>query len=705
MVRKQEAHLKQIQNLTLPLTRLKGVGPKRAALLAQKGLHTLLDLLFFTPIRYEDRTRITPIGEAIEGQTILVKGRVAHGREERFSFRGKGLFKILVQDGTGPMEFIWFQYRSAHLKSVARPGNELLGYGKVQQNRGRKQMVHPELVLLGKTMSEDVLRFVPVYSAVQGISANLLRSIMKGALELSLPAVVDPIPRGITKALSLPDLATAFSHVHFPPRDCSLAELDGLQTPFQRRLLFDRFFLIMSAITFRKKFRQRVTCPPLGASEEIIRDFERRLPFSLTAGQARAIQDITEDLSAGRPMNRLLLGDVGCGKTVVAAAAAYFNLRSNRQAAIMVPTQVLANQHMETFQGLFKGMGFRPVLLAGKLKESERRLRIEGIKNGEFNLIIGTQSLIQERLSFEDLGLVTIDEQHRFGVRERALLDRKGRNPHLLVMTATPIPRTLALTVYGDMDISFISGYPKTRKRVLTRLIPHEKKRWVFEALRKRMSAGQQAFVICPVIEESEDQDLKDAQDMARKLRKIYHPPFQIGLVHGRLSPEQREEAMDAFRRGAIHLMVGTTVMEVGVHVPGATAMVIEHPERFGLAQLHQLRGRVGRGGTQGLCILMISPTLAEKARRRLNVLKENDDGLEIARKDLEMRGHGHLVGTRQAGIGELDLQEIIREEELFSNARQSAIDMIEADPDLERTEHCRLREFVRSVLAGPIDV
>jgi len=360
---------------------------------------------------------------------------------------------------------------------------------------------------------------------------------------------------------------------------------------------------------------------------------------------------------------------------------------------------------METFQGLFKGMGFRPVLLAGKLKQAERRSRVAGIRRGEFNLIIGTQSLIQEGLSFQDLGLVIIDEQHRFGVRERALLDRKGRNPHLLVMTATPIPRTLALTIYGDMDISFITGYPEARRGVVTRLVPEEKKRWVYEELKRRMSAGQQAFVICPVIEESEDQDLKDAQDMARKLCRIYPPPFRVGLVHGRLAQEEREKAMDAFRKGAIHLLVGTTIMEVGVHVPGATVMVIEHPERFGLAQLHQLRGRVGRGAIQGLCILMISSTLGEKAQRRLEVLKENDDGFEISRRDLEIRGHGHLVGTRQAGLGELDLQEIMREEDLFAKARQYALEMIDADPDLELPEHDRLRRFVRSVLARPIDV
>ncbi|MFC1579642.1 ATP-dependent DNA helicase RecG [Thermodesulfobacteriota bacterium] len=705
MTHSKEAHLKQTQDLTLPLTQLKGVGPKRAMLLAQKGIHTVLDLLFFTPLRYEDRTRIKPIREARQGQSVLVQGRVVSGREERFYPSRKRLFKIVIEDGTGPLELIWFHYRKPHLDRFASSGAEILAHGKVQINRSRKQIPHPDLTLLGKGSAKETMGFFPVYSAVQGISPNLLRTVMKGALEIALPSVVDPVPRDITKQLGLPDLATAISSVHFPPGDSDLSLLNRGQTTFQKRLIFDRFFLVMSAIAFRKNFRKRVRGPSLSASSKVYQEFEKQIPFPLTGDQTRALQDITRDLGAGRPMNRLLLGDVGCGKTVIAAAAAFMTIRSNRQAAIMVPTQVLANQHMETFLGSFKGMGFRPVLLAGKLKVSERKAIYEGIKNGEYSLIIGTQSLIQEGVSFDDLGLVIIDEQHRFGVRERALLDRKGRNPHLLVMTATPIPRTVALTLYGDMDISFIREYPAGRKGVVTRLFTEEKKRWVFEELGRRMSEGQQVFVICPVIEGSEGEDLKDVQDMAQRLRKIYHPPYRIGIMHGRLPAEKREKAMDAFRRGAINLLVGTTVIEVGVHVPRAGVMVIEHPERFGLAQLHQLRGRVGRGTTEGLCILMGPNTITDKARTRLEVLVASDDGFEIAQKDLELRGHGELIGMRQAGLGELDLGEMMREEELFTSARQYAMELVDADPDLHRTEHRTLKGFVKSVLAKPIDV
>ncbi len=705
MARKKETHLKQTQDITLPLTQLKGVGPKRAVLLAQKGLRTVLDLLFFTPLRYEDRTRITPIREAREGQAVLLKGRVVSGREERFFPSRKRLFKIVLEDGTGRLELLWYQYKRPHLERLARTGSELLVYGKVQINRSRRQIPHPDITLPGKSRPEKTLGFFPVYSGVQGISPNLLRSVMRGALEISLPAVVDPVPRVFARKIGLPDLATAIGRVHFPPVDSDLALLNQGQTPFQKRLIFDRFFLIMAAIAFRKKFRESVSCPSLPASRNLVRAFEEQLPFPLTGDQARAIQDIIGDLGAGSPMNRLLLGDVGCGKTVIAAAAAYFCIRNNRQAAIMVPTQVLANQHMETFLNLFKGMGFRPVLLTGKRKASEVNAIYRGIRDGHYNLVIGTQALIQEGLAFENLGLAIIDEQHRFGVRQRALLDRKGHNPHLLVMTATPIPRTVALTLYGDMDISFIREYPAGRKGVVTRLVSEGKKRWVFDELRRRMSDGQQVFVICPLIEGSEDQDLKDALDMARRLRKIYPPPFRIGLMHGRLPAEQREKTMEAFRRGTIHLLVGTTVIEVGVHVPRAGAMVIEHPERFGLAQLHQLRGRVGRGTTEGLCILMGSRSLTEKARNRLEALTTSDDGFAIAQKDLELRGQGQWLGMRQAGLGEMDLGEMMREEELFTRARQYAAELVDADPDLSRPEHATLRRFIHALLANPTDV
>jgi ATP-dependent DNA helicase RecG len=350
-------------------------------------------------------------------------------------------------------------------------------------------------------------------------------------------------------------------------------------------------------------------------------------------------------------------------------------------------------------------MGFRPVLLTGKLKKAEQQRIYKDISHGKSNLIIGTQSLIQEGLRFVKLGLVVIDEQQRFGVKDRALMDQKGGNPHILVMTATPIPRTLAITLYGDMDLSFIKGYPAGHRSVKTHLIPEKQKRKVFEILKQRLSVGQQAFVICPVIEGTEDADLKSATNMTKKLRKIFPPSLRIGLVHGRLPPNEREKVMHDFRKGFIQLLVGTTVIEVGVHVPNATTMVIEHPERFGLSQLHQLRGRVGRGTERGLCLLMLHPALSEKSRSRLEILAKNHDGFDIARRDLEIRGQGDLIGTRQAGIGELDLTETAREWELLLAAKKEANHLIDTDPDLSRPENRQMKIMVESILAKPLDL
>jgi len=708
MTLNKDAHLRQIQKLTLPLTCLKGVGPKRALLLAQKGLHTILDLLFFAPIRYEDRTRILLIKDTEEGCPALVKGEVVFGREEVFYPSRKRLFKILIRDQGSSLELLWFQYRKPQLSGLTHPGTELLIYGSVQTHRGQEQIIHPEIAILDHSRPKSTgaeLGFYPVYSFIKGISANVLRSMVKTALEDYLLSVIDPIPNKIIRRLELPDLARAIKDVHLPPKESSIDRLIEFQTPYHKRLIFDRFFMVMLTIAFRKKSRERRSGPHFSVPLGLMDKLEKIFPFKLTPHQVRAVEDMFRDFSDPKPMNRLLLGDVGCGKTVLAAVAAYISILNNKEVAIMVPTQVLANQHHEYFLSLSEKMGIRPVLLTGKLKKTERQDIYDKINNGRYNLIIGTQSLIQGGLSFPNLGLVVIDEQHRFGVRERALISEKGKNPHLLVMTATPIPRTLAITIYGDMDISMIKGYPKGHKPVVTRLVEEKQKRIVFETLMEKMSAGQQAFVICPVIEGSEELDLKNAMEMAEKLKKILTPPFRVGLIHGRLSPEEREEVMDDFRKGVIDLLVGTTVIEVGIHVPRATVMIIEHPERFGLAQLHQLRGRVGRGSEQGLCFLMLGNNLSEKTLSRLRILGEGHDGFEIAQKDLELRGQGELVGTRQAGMGELDFPEMMREADLLLHAKREAERLMEADPELLDHEHAQLKQMVESILVKPLDI
>jgi ATP-dependent DNA helicase RecG len=700
----KDAPLRQTDEPDLPLTRLKGVGPKRALALARKGLHTILDLLYFTPLRYEDRTRISTLSDADDGFPVLVKGRVLSGGEEKFYPSRKRLFKIYIRAQGSVLELLWFQYKKPHLLKLAAPDTELLSYGVITTNRGKRQMIHPEIAVASEG-SENGLGFYPVYSSIKGISTNILRSMIKAALDEYLMTVTDPIPKEILHRIGLPDLPSSVKQVHFPSEKLSVERLNRFNTPFHKRLIFDRFFVVMLTIAFRRKYRERRQAPVFSIPSRLREDLKRVFPFKLTPDQIKAVEDFIEDFSLGKPMNRLLLGDVGCGKTVVAAVAAYIGIRNALQVALMVPTQVLARQHMEYFSDLSPKMGFRPVLLAGGLKTGDRQDAYDGIRGGWYNLIVGTQSLIQEKLSFPKLGLVIIDEQHRFGVRERALMCRKGENPHLLVMTATPIPRTLAITVYGDMDVSVIKSYPVGHMPVITRVVSRREKRRVFHILRKKMSAGQQAFVICPVIEGSEDSDLKNAVDMAEGLRKILSPPFRIGLVHGRLAPNEREQAMEDFRKGMINLLVATTVIEVGVHVPRATVMVIEHPERFGLAQIHQLRGRIGRGSERGMCLLMVNDNLPDTARTRLETLVETHDGFEIAQKDFELRGHGELIGMRQAGMGELDFAEMMRESDLLLKAQQEAKRLVDYDPKLTRPENGRLRIMLESVLSRPLDL
>ena len=701
----KDTHLKSIQKLTLPVSTLKGVGPKRAVAFARKGIRTILDLLFFTPIRYNDRTKVTPIQEVQEGPPVQVRGKVVFGKEERFLRNRKKIYRIMIRDEGAGLELLWFHYKKPHLDAMAVQGSTLLAYGSVNWNHGRRQMVHPEVAKPATEALGDLLDFYPVYSSVEGMSSAMVRSLMRKALQDHLSSIIDPVPAPLAQTLGLPSLEEALRSVHFPPEACSIADLNAFETAFHKRLLFDRFFLVMLTIAFRKRRRKRKTCLSLTLSSKAKNEVGRFFPFAFTLDQTRAVHDILRDLSSGKPMSRLLMGDVGCGKTAVAAVAAYACIQNKGQAAIMAPTQVLASQHLEYFSGLSEKTGFRPALLTGMLKKSERDDLYRKIKDGGCNLIIGTQSLIQEDLLFRNLGLVIIDEQHRFGVRERALIDRKGTNPHLLVMTATPIPRTLAMTVYGDMDVSVIEEFPQGHVPATARLVPETGKREVFDFLRARLSQGDQAFVICPVIEESEELDLKNATDMARKLAKILSPPYRVGLVHGRLPPQEREAVMAEFRAGRIHLLVGTTVVEVGVHVPRATVMIIEHPERFGLAQLHQLRGRVGRGSDRGVCFLMGSASLSENALSRLKVLVDHHDGFEIARKDLESRGYGELIGMKQTGLGEVDLSEMMREPELLLLAKEKADLLLDSDPELADPLNHALKSFVESILARPIDL
>jgi ATP-dependent DNA helicase RecG len=493
--------------------------------------------------------------------------------------------------------------------------------------------------------------------------------------------------------------------VHFPAADSDLELLNRSETPFHRRLVFNRFFYLMLIMAFRKKVKDKITKPVYIVPRTLEEDLKGFFEFSLTSDQRQAIKEISNDLISGHPMNRMLMGDVGTGKTAVAAIAAHITVLNNRQAALMAPTQILAEQHMDYFSSLPERMGFRPVLVKGNMKKIEREKAYQKIKGMHYNLIIGTQSLIQKDLIFGDLGLAIIDEQHRFGVRQRALMDLKGDNPHMLVMTATPIPRSLAIAIYSDMDLSIIKEYPRGHKPVKTCLIDKARKKWAFEKLKDCVSSGRQAFVICPVIDETEESDLKGAKAMHERLKKILSPPYRTGMVHGRMSTDERERIMQGFHKRDIDLLVATTVVEVGVHVPNATVMIIEHPERFGLAQLHQLRGRVGRGEYEGMCLLILPDNIPEKTQDRLKAIAESHDGFEIAQKDLEFRGHGELSGLRQAGIGEIEPSEVIRHQGMLLDAKRLAHNLIQSDSDLSSPDNRYLKIMMEAISGGYHDL
>lgn len=687
-----------MQGLSLPLNLIRGVGPKRAALLSLKGLNTVLDLFYFAPIRYEDRSKISNIGSVENGSPCLVSGTVTEGGEVQFYPSRKRIYRITISDDNGDLlDLLWFKYIKPHLAGFSRQGLKLMVYGTMKISGPKRQMFHPDISVQGPG-SKDSRGFVPVYSAVKGISGNTLRAVIRTSMDDFLKEIIDPVPAGLLDQLHLPDLRSSIRGVHFPPGDTSDELLDRSETPFHRRLLFDRFFCLMLFMAFLKKKKDRISKPEFMTPRSLEQNIGRFFRFNLTSGQRQAVSDIVGDLKSGHPMNRMLMGDVGTGKTAVAAVAAHITVMNNRQAAIMAPTQVLAQQHMEYFSRLPEGMGFNPVLITGDIKRGEREKVYSKVREGEYNLVIGTQSLISEELAFRDLGLAIIDEQHRFGVRQRAMMDQRGDNPHILVMTATPIPRSLAIALYGDMDISVIREYPGGHRPIKTFLVDKLQKKWAFDRLKECISSGRQAFVICPVIDETEDSDLRGAQEMHERLKKILSPPYRIGMVHGRMPSEKREEIMRGFYRGDIDILVATTVIEVGVHVPNSTVMIIEHPERFGLAQLHQLRGRVGRGAYEGLCMLILPDDISERTMDRLKVIAEINDGFEIAKRDLEFRGHGELTGLKQAGIGEIEPSEIIRHQGLLVEAKRFASGLIQSDPDLSLPEHRYLKVMMESI-------
>ena len=673
-------------SLTNPVKYLRGVGPHRAAALEERGIATVGDLLGYLPFRYEDRIRFTRIAEIVPGQTHTILAEVASGGGSTVRFaRGRNaVFHVAVRDGSGMLHARFFH--GGYLQGRLKEGQRLVLHGKADRDPyrpARLEMVNPQIEMLGGSDgtaadSTEVGRIVPIYEAMGGISSRMLRRIIYGVLINFEGNVPDPLPSELLDRYHFPTRREALLYAHFPPKDESVELLNGFRSPAQMRLIFEEFFYYQLALALRRLRDHRTRGIPLRVREGKVRDaLKRILPFKPTAAQKRVLGEIAADLERPYPMHRLLEGDVGSGKTIVAFEAATIAIENDCQVALMAPTEILAAQHYLSAQRVFKPAGYAVELIVSGRKRAERALALERIASGAAQFVVGTHALIEDPVAFKRLGLAIVDEQHRFGVLQRKRLMEKGASPHVLVMTATPIPRTLALTLYGDLDLSVIDEMPPGRTPIDTRWTSEDKLPAVWEFLRREVARGRQGYVLYPVIEESK-QELKAATLEYERLATKVFLNLRLGLLHGRLKNEEKDSVMERFRENEIQILVATTVIEVGVDVPNATVMVIEHADRFGLAQLHQLRGRIGRGTEKSHCILIAPKSIAGEARGRIEAMVATSNGFEIAEYDLKQRGPGEFFGTRQHGDAAFSVAQPLRDREILELARREAFALAE---------------------------
>ncbi|MCE5263520.1 MAG: ATP-dependent DNA helicase RecG [Deltaproteobacteria bacterium] len=680
-------------HLFKPVQQIRGVGPRIAALLAKMNLITTEDLLYFIPRRYEDRRIVSRIAETVPGQRQTVIGRI---KRIEFRFYGRRrIFEVYVDDGSSVMlKARWFKGREAYLRSAFKLELRVILTGKVSGFPFDLEMIHPDFEILND-QDDQLLHFkriVPIYSETEGLHQKTLRRILWTAVRDFTHLLQSPIPEDILEKRHLIGLQDAIRQVHFPPNDQAIDELREVCSDAHQRLVYDEFFFFQLAMAVKKMEGTLDHGISFRVKGKLLDKFYGLIPFRLTSAQQRVIDEIEQDMASTRRMSRLLEGDVGSGKTVVAMAAMVTACENGYQCAIMSPTEILSAQHYRNIRVWAEQLGLETALLTGSLKPSVREKILRGIAGGKINLIVGTHALIQEGVSFQNLGLVVIDEQHRFGVVQRAQLRGKGQFPDVLVMTATPIPRTLAMTVYGDLDLSVIDELPPQKNPVRTKLFSEAQRSRVYEIVRGEVEKGNQVFIVYPLATESERLDLKDATRMADHLGKAVFPDFRIGLVHGQMKPSEKEHTMNDFARKKIQILVSTTVIEVGIDIPEASLMVIEHAERFGLSQLHQLRGRVGRSDIPSYCILMTQKSGSRDSHRRLRIMEKTNNGFEIAEEDLAIRGPGEFIGTRQSGLPDFRIANILRDGRILNEAKEDAFRLVEDDPGLERLDHHDLR-------------
>ena len=655
---------------------LKGVGEKRAELLRKKGIDTVGALLRFYPRAYLDWQNITPISECHEGENVCVRAEITSPVKTANIRRGMTLYKFSAADDSGVIEVTLFNRK--YLAENLREGRSYLFYGKLGYGITLRRMSSPEI------MPAEYMGIEPVYAATEGLSSKTIEKIMKNALVYT-DSMQDAIPDGIRQKNGLCDFKTALKSIHFP------LERQALESA-KRRLVFEELFVLQTGLLFLK--RRRRALAGCTVKENLLDEFKKTLSFKLTGAQERVINECLSDMMSPRPMNRLIQGDVGSGKTAVAAALMYISAGNGFQSALMAPTELLAEQHFKTLCKITENSGIKCALLTGSLTKKQKDEVKAGLKSGEIKVAVGTHALLTDDVEFESLGLVVTDEQHRFGVGQRGRLSSKGNNPHTLVMSATPIPRTLGLIIYGDLDISIIDEYPAGRQKIATYCVDSSYNARVYNYIKKFIAEGRQAYIVCPLVDENEALGIKSASEYYEELSENQFKNYTVGLLHGKMKPKDKESVMRRFAAGEIQLLISTTVIEVGIDVPNAALMVIENAERFGLSQLHQLRGRIGRGEYSSACIL-ISDIKSGDTKRRLDVIKNNTDGFKIADEDLKLRGPGDFLGSRQHGLPDMKIADIFADRETLHSAGKEAEELLRRDPMLRDAENAGLRSEI----------
>jgi len=699
------------KNLATPLQFIKGAGPKLAEALARKGINTTEDALYLLPNRYEDRRELRAVAKLRPGFVEVFHAEVISA-DAVATRGGRRFFEAIVGDESGSITLKWFHYNPAWMKKAWKPGRKGIFTGEVAQYGFQKEVHHPDVEWLAEgddlqsVMARDPFNFgriVPVYPLTEGLQQKTLRKVLKEVVDGFAGLVGTTIPADIAGRHHLLPLGSALKEVHFPTEEADLEKLNEASTPAHRTLVFDELFFLELGLALKKQGVALEQGIPFQVTHRYTRELLKLLPFQLTNAQRRVLSEIKTDMMAPHPMHRLVQGDVGSGKTMVALMAALVAVENGYQVAIMAPTEILAEQHYLNIHGWCETLGLKVTLLTSGLKGKAKKAALAEAAEGTAHIVVGTHAVIQDKVEFARLGLGIVDEQHRFGVLQRGILKKKGENPDILVMTATPIPRTLAMTVFGDLSLSVIDEMPPGRSPIETRLCYESRREQVYGIIREDVKKGQQVYIIYPLVEETEKSDLKAATQMAEHLQQDIFPDLRIGLLHGRMRPEEKEGVMRSFKERELDILVATTVIEVGIDVPNATLMVVEHAERFGLSQLHQLRGRVGRGSAKSRCILLTPGRMSEEGAKRLRVMEATNDGFKIAEADLEIRGPGDFLGTRQAGLPDFRVANILRDGRILEEARQEAFALLEKDPRLERQP--KLKEELAKRWGGRLEL